>query len=347
MSSATHLILPKISLAIVMCLPLILFAQSDRYEAAFEAVAASGFDGVAAVSVGGESPRYAGFGRAQQQGLSASQIQVDIGSITKTVTAAAVLHAVDAGLLSVDQTLEDFFADVPDDKAEITVHQLLTHSAGFRGSIGRDSEKTSRDDYIDEALRRPLRFDSGSSYSYSNVGYSLLAAIIEIVSGVSYQEYLLGNFLPGSDQPRLGYGAVHDEARSLRNRRGRTVARVSWGGDQAWWHLIGNGGLVASTEDMLNFLRRLVDGELLSEASQQLMFTPHVREVPDDTYYGYGLVVDTSSRWGDYYWHNGGNGTYHSRWTYLVGLDAVVFAAGLGRPDSDQAAREIQIQISD
>ena len=71
---------------------------------------------------------------------------VDLGSITKTVTAVMALHLVDAGQLLLDDRLGDLLSDVPADKAEITVHQLLTHTSGLPETSGerRGATRTGR-----------------------------------------------------------------------------------------------------------------------------------------------------------------------------------------------------------
>ena len=67
------------------------------------------------------------------------------------------------------------------------MHQLLTHYAGFTGP---DYQPAGRDETVRKILSSPLEFRPGERFSYSNAGYSLLAAILEIVSGESYEEFL-------------------------------------------------------------------------------------------------------------------------------------------------------------
>ncbi|MDP6537895.1 MAG: serine hydrolase domain-containing protein [Gammaproteobacteria bacterium] len=312
-----------------------------NFDAATQALQQSRFDGVAAITVADQDPKFYKFGSVGELAPAAESIQVDLGSISKTVTAAAILKLVETGRLSLHQSLAELLNDVPVDKAAITVHQLLTHSAGFQDAIGSDEEVISRDAYLRRALSSGLRFEPGTSYSYSNVGYSLLAAIIELTTEKSYQQFLLEDLLADAMELSIAYSAVYDPELSIRDNRGRGIAEASWGNETAHWHLIGNGGLVSSTADILAFLDSLLAGQIVSAESVELMLTPHVKEVPDETYYGYGLVVDASEDWGRFFWHNGGNGIFSTRWTYLADYELLVFTATVGRPDADRVARGI------
>ena len=112
------------------------------------------------------------------------------GSVTKQFTAAAVLELESKGKLSVQDPIAKYLDSVPTDKQGITIHHLLTHSSGLPASLGPDDEELGRDSLVRRALATPLLFEPGSAYEYSNVGYSLAAAIVERVSGKSYGDFL-------------------------------------------------------------------------------------------------------------------------------------------------------------
>lgn len=142
---------------------------------------------------------------------------IDIGSITKLVTAVAVLNLVEEGHLSLTTPISDLLEGVPEDKRDITIHQLLTHSSGLIESTGSDEEVLDRTAFIARLMAAPLQNPPRERYLYSNAGYSLLAAIIELKSGGSYESYLRGNLLAPSDLPAIGYASVYREDRSLRS----------------------------------------------------------------------------------------------------------------------------------
>jgi len=98
-----------------------------------------------------------------------------MGSITKAFTAAAIMKLMEQGKLSVDDPLKTFFPNVPTDKQHITIHQLLTHSAGFQEFLKNDQgdyEKIEKDEFLKKAFSESLIFKPGEKAIYSNVGVS-------------------------------------------------------------------------------------------------------------------------------------------------------------------------------
>ena len=152
-----------------------------------------GFSGVVAISRDkGDATFVAGIGeKVTANGGADKDTLVDIGSVTKPITATAILRLVDDGQMSVADTLEDYFSNLPDDHAKITIHQLLTHSSGLPQAIGHDHDQDiTKEVFLERTFQTKLLFEPGTAYEYSNVGYSLLAAIIEKTSGLSYEDFL-------------------------------------------------------------------------------------------------------------------------------------------------------------
>ncbi|MBP7514854.1 MAG: beta-lactamase family protein, partial [Flavobacteriales bacterium] len=128
-----------------------------------------------------------------------------IGSITKQFTAACILKLQERGRLKVTDAMSAYLPGVPADKAAITLHHLLTHSAGFPGAIGDDNEAIDGGAFTKLAMETPLEFQPGSAYAYSNVGYSLLGIIVEHLSGMAYERYLHDSLLVPAGLLRTGY----------------------------------------------------------------------------------------------------------------------------------------------
>ncbi len=262
---------------------------------------------------------------------------VDLGSITKFVTAVMILHLVEEGRLTLDAPLATLLPDVPQDKAAITLHQLLTHTSGLSPSTGSDSERLSRAAFLNRLRNAPLTHKPGERYLYSNAGYSLLAAIIEVTSGQSYETYLQNQILAPKGLPPIGYEAAYDPARALHsNRTWRTAFRrlpiraASWGGHAPGWNLIGNGGAVSTAEGFLTFWQAFVEGRIVSEDLVRLALLPHADEGGGESHYGYGLVVEDIPHLGRVYWHDGGNEIFSAEWRYIKSLNTTLFAAGTG-----------------
>ena len=167
------------------------------------------FSGAVLVARNGEILLKRGYDLLNDSGDSGSigpDTVFDIGSISKQFTAAAILHLEQDGLLNVDDPISKYFDDVPPDKARITIHQLLIHSAGFTNDHFEDDlTPMTREEAQQAIFALPLGYQPGSNYTYSNTGYTLLAIIIEKVSGIPYTNYLHRSFFEPLGMSRTGF----------------------------------------------------------------------------------------------------------------------------------------------
>lgn len=311
---------------------------------AFAAVEATGVAAVIAISRNGGPVIIVEFGAFRDDGIDPAEMLIDIGSVTKTVTGVLLARAVDDGVIRLDDTLGELLPSVPQDKAGITVLQLVTHDAGFPDAIGDDAERLSRQDFVARALATPLEGVPGDGYAYSNTGFGVLAAVLEIRTGRTYDE-LLQDLLADTDTDvgDLGYDEVYDGDRSASSADGRSVRNASWGGHEASWNLIGNGGLVAEPAAIVRLRQAVTSGRLLSPEMTAAVDQPYLREGPDaTTYYGFGLVVDQLPGVGRYYWHDGGNGVFSAQWADLPDQGDVVFV-GASNSDAGDAFEVIEL----
>jgi len=255
----------------------------------------------------------------------------DIGSVTKQFTAAAVVKLEMLGRLDVHDPISDWLGPVPTDKTGITVQQLLTHTAGLVDAVGDDYQRLTRRRLVTRALAAPLRTTPGTAYHYSNVGYSLLAVIIEKASGTTYERFLARELFRPAHMTQTGYTlpdwrrsevAVEYDARGL--SQGRPFDHP-WAATGPWWNLRGNGGLLSTARDLARWHRALLDHRVLDRRAQRALFRPRVPERPGgDSWYGYGWVLlDTSV--GPVAWHNGGNGWSYAELTRVLGRGLMVF----------------------
>ena len=256
-----------------------------------------------------------GFGLADRENRRAwtRSTLAPVGSITKQFTAAAVMKLVEAGKLSVDDTLADHFEDVPKDKAGITLRQLLTHTSGLAGPGIPDPEWIDRDDLVLTVLEAPLRFEPGSRYSYSNMGFSFLAAIIEKETGERYVDFVRDELLLPAGMEESGYPIEgFDRARLsvgyAGERRTGTLPEDVYTEYGPSWVLLGNGGILSTADDMHRWALALLDSKVLSKASIEQLWTPAVDESngAKESFYGFGWsIVDTPD--GRVVTHNGGD----------------------------------------
>lgn len=257
-----------------------------------------------------------GFGLADREAEVAARCDTvyDTMSMTKQFTAAAILKLEMMGELRVTDPLSKFVGPVPDDKRAITLHHLLTHTAGLPEQLGGDYDALSREDMLDGALESRLSSAPGTEHSYSNLGYSVLAAVVERVSGGSYEEFLAENLFAPAGMTQTGYvlpewkpGQVAVEYDENGVPKGRPFDHP-WAEDGPYWNLRGNGGLLSTARDMFRWHVALRGDEVLSKSAKDKLFKPHVpEEESGDSYYGYGWVVSPTDE-GRIVWHDGGNG---------------------------------------
>lgn len=242
-------------------------------------------------------------GRANQTSTAFST-----GSVTKQFTATAIMHLADRGKLSITDPITKFLKIVPDDKKEITVHHLLTHSSGLQGGFGRDSEELTREGFVGRMLASELAYPIGDHYEYSNAGFSMLAAIVEIVSGMDYEEYLQKELFVPLGMTRTGLLTLDVPKDQVARSHYQPMGYPSPADrPDDHWNLRGNGGILTTPADMYRWITGVYEGEVLTKDSREKMFTRHIKEYDDgNSYYGYGWVVQDTRRGGDVIWHNGG-----------------------------------------
>ncbi|MEM9670313.1 MAG: serine hydrolase domain-containing protein [Pseudomonadota bacterium] len=293
-----------------------------RVDKAFNELIETGFVGFVGVSVDGKI-RYA---RGQASDSLQFQLDsaIDVLSIIKSFTGAAVAILISDGRLTATTTLGEIWDNVPEDKSQLTVHQLLTHTAGLPNLLGRDHEYIGKQALLDLTWATPLRSQPGETYYYSNLGYSILAAVIEAVTDQSFEDYLSEAIFEPLHMTSTGYleaSCCHADA--------EYVAKTSWGQlEKVSWHLMGNGGMLSTPRDMLKWIEGYEFEKLGGGKVKNLTHQPYIREGETaSSYYGYGLVVDATPDFGTAYWHNGGSTEFNSHWRYYPDYRVAIFVA--------------------
>ncbi|MGF1621028.1 MAG: serine hydrolase domain-containing protein [Rhodomicrobiaceae bacterium] len=294
------------------------------------------------------------FGKLREDGVAPEDTIVDLGSITKMVTAVAILKLVEQDKLRLNETLESVWPDVPEDKEDITVHELLTHTSGLTNEVGHDTERVSRETFVDRVFETEYDEDDAGKYKYSNAGYGLLAAIIERRSGKSFDAFLQEDLLKPAGLDPIGYELAYSDDRSLQTARAwrtsfqrQSIQGASWGGGAPGWNLIGNGGLVATPVSFLRFWSAVRQGRVISQPLLDKALTPHVDGRGDEkSFYGYGLMMQDAPPHGRIYWHDGENDHFSSEWRELGASGLIAFTAGRDK-DAFEAMRIILSELSE
>jgi len=231
-----------------------------------------------------------------------AQALFDVGSVSKQFTAAAILKCEMQGLLDIDDSIDTVFVDVPSDKSNITIFHLLTHTSGISVDSmyaalenAPVSRWSTRKGYVEVNLGARMSTAPGTGFEYSNPGYGLLAAIVEIVSQQSLEEYTREHlFAPAG---MLDSGFVQDSHldTSLFTTR---HAQPEFGFYSAapvveyWtgWGSKGATGVISSIQDLHRWIQALRDDRVLSQQLRQRLFTPHLQK------YALGWFVEDNPR---------------------------------------------------
>lgn len=229
-----------------------------------------------------------------------------IGSITKQFTAALILKLQEEGKLSVNDKLSKYFPQFPNGD-KITIHHLLTHTSGiYNYTNNAQAMQNVGTKPVDQATMfslfegKPLDFEPGSKYSYSNSGYVLLGYIIEKVTGKSWEASVRESILAPLKMHNTGfdYAGLKNAAKTTGyfslSEVGAIPAPII---DSTFSYAAGS--VYTTTTDLLKWQRAIAKGTLLKKESWKKAMTP-VKEG-----YGYGLVMD--SLYGQKRVHHGGS----------------------------------------
>jgi CubicO group peptidase (beta-lactamase class C family) len=242
-----------------------------------------------------------GYGLADQENRIPNSVETifSLGSVTKPFTATAVMVLSQMDMLDVQDRVGDILDDVPEDKGDITIHHLLTHTAGLINYTGEDYEPAGKEQFFEKLFNAPLLFEPGDQYDYSNASYSLLVAVVEHISGGPFEEFLHKQLLKPAGMEQTGYVRP--------DWSGKTIARWYTGSQDnghalekqyPYWNLIGNGEMFSTLGDMNRWHKSLLTDDVLDAETMQRMNTPYLNN------YAYGWKVD-ESEFGRLVHHNG------------------------------------------
>ena len=269
--------------------------EMDRYLSAAHDV--WGFQGSALVAYQGRIILAKGYGMANYtfDEPNTPQTKFFIGSITKQFTASAIMILQERGLLDIHDPISKYLPDYPEPAGDrITIENLLTHTSGVPNytEVPELMMKRTRNLSPSELLGlfkdEPLEFEPGTDFHYSNSGYIILGAIIEKVSGQSYEAFLHHEILNKVGMHNTGY--ARREAGLPDRADGYTIddRRAPIEALPISFSVLHTAGAMYSTvEDMLKWDQALYNQRVLSRQSIDEMLTPHRGN------YGYGWVIES------------------------------------------------------
>jgi D-alanyl-D-alanine carboxypeptidase len=221
----------------------------------------------------------------------------EIGSITKQLTAASILLLQERGKLSVDDDVTRYLPDYPTHGQKITIDHLLTHVSGIPSYtdllewLPRVGEDMTVQQLIDLFKDKPLQFNPGEKWAYNNSAYILLGAVIEKLSGKSYEDFIEQEiFAPlGMKSSRYGHQREVIPGRVAgydRTADGYQIAKYI-----SMTQPYAAGSLMSTVDDLALWAEALAGGKVLKKESLERMTTPAKLKSGMSTKYAYGLGV--------------------------------------------------------
>jgi CubicO group peptidase (beta-lactamase class C family) len=263
-----------------------------------------------------------------------------IGSMTKQFTAASILLLEERGKLSTDDYVNKYLPDAPAAWDKITIYNLLTHTSGIPSFTSfpdyRTSEATPTTPkaLVDRFRDKPLEFQPGEKWNYSNSGYVLLGYMLEKISGQSYADFVTQNIFQPLGMKDSGYDS--NSAVIAHRATGYTPGPAGPvnSGYIDMTIPFSAGALYSTTHDLLMWEQALYGGKVLSAASLKKMTTPFKQN------YGCGLMITTTKGHLEYE-HGGGIEGFSTDMAYYPDdkLTVIVLANLNGRAPGDIAGK--------
>jgi CubicO group peptidase (beta-lactamase class C family) len=282
----------------------------------------NGFSGSVLISVKGK-PVYEkcfGYCNYRNRNLLTDTNSFQLASVSKTFTATAALWCVEHNMLSLDDSLQKFFPNLP--YKGIRVKDLLAHRSGLPNYLYFCSGKCNKGKYLNNedvisimAREKPAPYAKPNrKFEYCNTNYLLLASIIEKVSGKKFKTFMHEIFF-------MQLGMNHTFIYDYTDNTDREIA-ISYNSkwqiqyNDCFDGVVGDKGVYSTVSDMFKWDKAFYDGKLLSEPMLKEAYTPRSMEHPGKRNYGYGWRLMKQPGGQYLVYHNGwwhGNNTVFFR----------------------------------
>ncbi|MGI8316246.1 serine hydrolase domain-containing protein [Halobacillus mangrovi] len=232
-----------------------------------------------------------------------------IASGCKVFTAVAICQLIEEKKLQFDTQLGELLAhDLPLLDPKVTIHHLLTHTSGMPDYFDEEEIENFEDlwkttpmytlrqgrDFLPLFHNKPMKFKPGEKFHYNNAGYLVLGLVVELLTGKTFQAYVVENIFNHCGMDNSGY---YEMDRLPENTAmGYIQDEVGWKSNIYSIPVKGgaDGGAFVTAADMIRFWERLIDQKLLSEAMTNEFLIPKV-QVKQGLSYGYGLWMNSEA----------------------------------------------------
>ncbi|HTB10675.1 MAG TPA: serine hydrolase [Bryobacteraceae bacterium] len=234
-----------------------------------------------------------GFADLERDVPNAPNTKFRLGSVTKQFTAASILLLEERGKLRVSDPVKKYMPDAPAAWDKVTIMHLLTHTSGipnftsFPDYPKLEPFATTPEQLVARFKDKPLEFEPGEKWNYSNSGFVLLTYLLEKISGQAYEKFVRENIFTPLGMKDSG---VDSNSEVIRHRASGYVFNKDHFENAGFVHMSipqGAGALYSTTEDLLKWEQGLFGGKLLKAASLEKMTTPFKNN------YAFGVGVQT------------------------------------------------------
>ncbi len=239
-----------------------------------------------------------GHARLDPPMAATAEMRYAIGSISKQFTAACLLLLQQEGKLSIDDPLSKYFPELTRSK-DVTIRNILTHTSGYQDYAPQDytipawTKPTTADRIIHEWATKPLDFEPGTQYQYSNTNFNIAGLIVEKVSGEKFWPFLKRRVLtPLGLNNTIDLDTEHSKLEPtgyMRNAFGPLRPAIM---EAPGWYFA-DGEMAMPVGDLLTWDTSLMNQSLLSPASYAAMETDMPLKNGQTAHYGLGVGVST------------------------------------------------------
>jgi CubicO group peptidase (beta-lactamase class C family) len=238
---------------------------------------AHGFDGSVLIVRRGEVVLLKGYGFADipRRVRNGPGTRFEMNSMTKMFTGVSILQLASAGKIRLDDPISHYLGPFPASKSGATVEQLAMHTAGL-AIAGTQLAGDSREAFVAAMKAAPMESPPGARYRYTNAGYSLLAAIIEVASGLTFEDYLRQHiFMPAGMRSAVLRTEVRDaDTLFARGYVSSPSGPVPGPPNPYTWGTVGAGGVWATVGDIYRWVVAAERGEVVPPPYRALLFSP-------------------------------------------------------------------------
>lgn len=298
-----------------------------------------GFSGAVIVAQGDRVILRAGYGWADRERGRAYRPDTlhEIGSITKVFTALAILQLATEGRLSLTAPVSRYLPQAAEPGASVTIEQLLRHRAGIVEYCGRDDEVGTYQDLLSRCMAAPLVSRPGSETHYSNPGYSILAAVVQEVSGMPFEQYIKQKVTGPLQLRNTHYSLPANRHREVARGYvdGRpTAAHIGRAADGQHWQVFGNGGLVSTAGDMHRLHSALAGRRSMNSRLRGTLVAPPEGAAPGSVEYrGFAYLLNQQGEITSIS-HAGSDGAFASYFYWKPESDIFFYVTGNNGEDA-------------